>query len=119
MGMRSLVVNIKGEDFIQYAEARGLRNRRILMKYVFRNAILPQVTSLAMQLGFIFSGSLIVEWIFSYPGIGTLFVNAVRINDFNVMQGCTLIIILAVTSAVFIIDLLYPVLDPRISYEER
>lgn len=117
--MRSLIVNIKGEDYVRFAQARGLRKNRILMKYAFRNALLPQVTSLAMSLGSICSGSLIIEWIFSYPGIGSLYVTAISNFDYNVIQGITLLIIFGVMTAILIIDLIYPLIDPRIGYGER
>lgn len=119
MTMRSLIVDIKGEDYVRFAEARGLRKNRILIKYALRNALLPQVTGLAMSLGSLFSGSLIVEWIFSYPGIGTLFITAVEIRDYNVIQGCTLLVIIGVMISVFIVDIIYPIIDPRVQYEER
>jgi len=117
--MRSLMVNIKGEDFVRYAQARGLKKGRIMMNYAFRNALLPQVTGLALSLGSIASGSMIVEWIFSYPGIGSLYVKAIGQNDYNVVQAITLLVIFGVMTGALLIDLLYPILDPRISYEKR
>jgi peptide/nickel transport system permease protein len=119
MGMRTLMINIKGEDFIRYAQARGLTRNRILMRYAFRNTMLPQVTGLAMSIGGIFSGSLIVEWIFSYPGMGKLFVDAIKVPDYNVVQGVTLLTIIGVMTAVLFLDIIYPLIDPRISYAER
>ena len=117
--MRSLMVNIKGEDFVRYAQARGLTKGRIMINYAFRNALLPQVTGLALSLGSIASGSMIIEWIFSYPGIGSLFVKAIGQNDYNVVQAITILVIFGVMTGALIIDLLYPILDPRISYEKR
>ena len=119
VSMRSLIVNIKGEDFVRYAESRGIKKNRIMMKYAFQNALLPQVTGLAISLGSIASGSLIVEWIFSYPGIGSVYVEAISLSDYNVVQGITLLIIFGVMTAVLIIDLIYPIIDPRVRYGER
>ncbi|RLI46581.1 ABC transporter permease, partial [Candidatus Bathyarchaeota archaeon] len=91
----------------------------ILMKYAFRNALLPQVTGLAMSLGFIVNGALLTEIIFNYPGIGTLFIDALNSSDYNIMQGVFLITTLSVLIANLLIDLLYPLLDPRISYRRE
>lgn len=117
--MRSLIISLKGEDYIRFAEARGLKRFRILYKYAFRNAMLPVVTGLAIGLGSIFSGLLITEWIFGYPGLGSIYIDAVGNLDFNVIQGCTLFVIIGVSVANFIMDLLYPLVDPRITYEKR
>jgi peptide/nickel transport system permease protein len=120
--MRTLMVNIKGEDFMKFAEARGLTKNGILMKYAFRNCILPQVTGLSVSIGSIFSGSLIVEWVFSYPGIGRFFVQAALFfptPDYNVIQGIALLTIFGTATAVLILDLIYPLLDPRISFAKK
>lgn len=102
-----------------FAEAKGLKKNAILMKYAFRNALLPQVTGLALSLGYTVSGSLLVEAIFGYPGVGSLYVTAIGLNDYNLIQGMTLIIIFSVLTANLLIDLLYPLIDPRIRYEKR
>jgi peptide/nickel transport system permease protein len=114
MGMRSLVSNIVTEDYVVYAELGGVRPRRILAGYVMRNAIVPQVTGLAMSLGAIFNGAIITEAVFGYPGIGTLLVDAVHAGDYSLVLGITSVSILAVSVAVLAIDLLYPLLDPRV-----
>jgi len=118
IGMRALVVNILGEDYITFAEAKGLKGRTILTKYIFRNALLPQITGLALSLGFIVNGALLTEQIFAYPGMGTLFVKAFAFRDFNVMQGIFLLTTIGVLGACFILDIIYPIVDPRIRYGE-
>jgi peptide/nickel transport system permease protein len=114
LSMRSLITSLKGEDFILNAEAKGLKERRILWGYAFRNALLPQATGLAISLGNIVGGALVTEVIFAYPGIGWLIFNSIKNLDYPVIQGSVLLIIIAVASANFIIDLLYPLIDPRI-----
>jgi peptide/nickel transport system permease protein len=116
LSMRSLIVGLKGKDFILMAEAKGLSKSRIMWKYAFRNALLPQVTGLALTLGNIMGGALLTEVIFAYPGLGWLLYNAVTNLDYPVVQGITLIIILAVCTATLILDLIYPLIDPRVSY---
>lgn len=111
---RSLTVSIIGEDYLLLAEAKGLRKVRILLRYILRNTLLPQVTGLAMALGGTVSGFFLIEWIFGYPGVGQLFVTAVQILDYNLIQGITLVSITAVLVANLIIDLIYPLIDPRI-----
>jgi peptide/nickel transport system permease protein len=114
--MRSVTSNIVSEDFVTYAEAQGLPKSKIVLQYVTRNAILPQVTGLALSLGFIFGGALITEQVFSYPGIGTLLYNAVISNDYNVIMGVTVYSIVSIAVAVLVIDLIYPLLDPRVRH---
>jgi peptide/nickel transport system permease protein len=114
MGMRSLVSNIVTEDYVTYAELGGVDRRRILASYVMRNALVPQVTGLAMSLGAIFNGAIITEQVFGYPGIGTLLVGAVHAGDYSLVLGVTAVSIVAVSVAVLLIDLLYPLLDPRV-----
>ncbi|MER3405601.1 MAG: ABC transporter permease, partial [Chloroflexota bacterium] len=88
-------------------------------RYAVRNAILPQVTSLAIALGHVASGALLVEVIFAYPGIGWLLYTAIANSDFALIQGITFILVLSVAIAILILDLLYPWLDPRITYAPR
>ena len=113
MGMRALVSNIVTEDYVTYAELAGVSERRILPFYVMRNALVPQVTGLAMSLGAIFNGAIIVEQVFSYPGLGRLLFGAVYAADYSLVLGVTAISILAVSASVFLIDILYPLFDPR------
>jgi peptide/nickel transport system permease protein len=114
MGMRALVSNIVTEDYVVYAELGGVARRRIMPFYVMRNALVPQVTGLAMSLGAIFNGAIIVEFVFSYPGLGRLLIAAVYAGDYGLVLGVTAISIIAVSAAVFLIDVLYPVFDPRV-----
>ena len=114
MGMRSLVSNIVTEDYVTYAELAGVKPRRILLSYVMRNALTPQVTGLALSLGGIFNGAIIAEVVFGYPGVGTLLVDAVHAGDYSLVLGLTSVSIVAVSLAVLLIDLLYPLLDPRV-----
>lgn len=114
LGMRSLVSNIVTEDHVVYAEIAGVHRRRILGSYVMRNALAPQVTGLAMSLGGIFNGAVITEKVFGYPGVGTLLVDAVYAGDYGLVLGVTTVSILGVSLGVFLIDLLYPLIDPRV-----
>ncbi len=113
--MRSLIITTLGEDYILLAEAKGLKRSVILSKYAFRNALLPQVAALGMALGFILNGSILLEIIFNYPGIGALLFLALGNVDYNLMQGVLLLSVLAVLSANFILEMVYPLIDPRIS----
>jgi len=114
MGMRSLVSNIVTEDYVTYAELAGVSRGKILGAYVMRNALVPQLTGLAMSLGSIFNGAIITEQVFGYPGIGTLLISAVHTGDYSLVIGIASVSIVAVSVAVLIIDLIYPLLDPRV-----
>lgn len=114
MGMRALVSNIVTEDYVVYAEYAGIDRRRILLSYVMRNALAPQVTGLALSLGAIFNGAIITEQVFGYPGIGTLLIDGVHAGDYSLVLGVTTVSIIAVATAVLLIDLLYPLIDPRV-----
>ncbi len=114
MGMRALVSNVVTEDYVTYAELGGVERGRILGAYVMRNALMPQVTGLAMTLGAIFNGAIIVEFVFSYPGLGRLLISAVYAGDYGLVLGVATISIVAVSAAVFVIDVLYPLFDPRV-----
>jgi peptide/nickel transport system permease protein len=117
VGMRSLVSNIVTEDYVVYAELGGVDRRRILRSYIMRNALAPQLTGLALSLGGIFNGAIITEFVFGYPGLGTLLVRGVNSGDYSLVLGIASISIVAVATAVFVIDLLYPLLDPRVKIE--
>ena len=114
LGMRALVSNVVTEDYVTYAEFGGVESRKIVGSYVIRNAMVPQLTALAMVLGGVFSGTIITEEVFSYPGLGTLLIDAVNAGDFTLVLAVTSISIAAVATAIFVIDLLYPLLDPRV-----
>lgn len=119
LSMRSLILSVKGEDYILQAEAKGLSDRRILWGYAFRNALLPQVTGLTLSLSHVVGGALITEVIFAYPGVGWLIYNAIKGLDFPVIQGGVLLIILSVALANFAIDMAYPLIDPRIRHRSE
>jgi peptide/nickel transport system permease protein len=114
LSMRSLIISEKGQDYILWAEAKGLPRRRIFWRYAFRNALLPQTTGLALSLGHIVGGALITEAIFAYPGLGYLIYNSIRGLDFPVIQGSILLLIVSVAIINFALDLAYPLIDPRI-----
>lgn len=116
LGMRSLMVNILGEDYILYAESKGLKPARIFVRYGMRNALLPQITALALALGTVVSGAVLVEAIFNYPGLGGLLFGSILSKDIFVINGIVLVLIVTLAVAVFIIDLIIPVLDPRIRH---
>lgn len=114
--MKLIVQNVNAENFVQYAKMGGVTEDRIVNKYVIRNALLPQITGLALSLGQIFSGALITEIVFSYPGLGTLLFNAIVNGDYNLIMGITVYSIFAITTAILVVDLLYPLFDPRVRY---
>jgi peptide/nickel transport system permease protein len=116
LGMRGMMVTTQGEDYVTFAEAKGLRRATIFLRYCVRNAILPQTTALALALGNILSGAVLVEVIFGYPGVGTILFHAIRENDHFLIQGIVFTVIVALGVATLILDVLYPLLDPRISY---
>ena len=114
LGMRNSMIGVLAEDYIALAEAKGLPQRHVMYKYAARNALLPNVTAFGMALGFVLGGALLTEIVFSYPGMGYLLVQAVRNQDYPLMQGLFLMITLAVLGANLIVDLLYVRLDPRV-----
>jgi peptide/nickel transport system permease protein len=116
LAMRGMVITVLGEDFMAMAESKGLKDRRIFLQYAMRNALLPQLTSLALSLGTVVSGSLLVEVMFRYPGIGTLLFKAVTGFDYFTIYGVVFFIIITIGLATLILDLTYPLLDPRIRY---
>jgi len=118
VSMRSMLVNILESDFLIFGESKGIKERDLMMEYAFKNALLPQVTGLAMSIGFMMGGSLLTEYVFAYPGIGSAFVDGVTGRDYNIVQGVFLFIIISVLGANLVIDLLYPLIDPRIKTEE-
>ena len=116
LGMRAMMVTTQGEDYTIFADAKGLMPFTIFLHYSVRNALLPQATALALVLGHIASGAVLVEVIFGYPGIGTVLYNAIRQSDYFLIQGIVFGVIVSLGLATFILDLIYPLLDPRITY---
>jgi peptide/nickel transport system permease protein len=119
LGMRGMMITVAGEDYLTLAKAKGLRPGRVLFKYEIRNAILPQLTALVLGLGSVVGGTVLVEYLFGYPGMGALLYQAINNSDFTVIQGIVFILILTTVTAVLVLDLIYPLLDPRITYERR
>jgi peptide/nickel transport system permease protein len=113
IGMRSMSIYELGTDYVSYSRGLGIPDNRIT-SYIFRNAMLPQVTGLALALGSMVGGALITEVVFSYPGIGTLLFSAIRQNDYPVIQGITLFITIGVLLANCIVDITYGLIDPRV-----
>jgi peptide/nickel transport system permease protein len=114
--MKLIVQNINAESFVQYAKLGGVTEDRIVNKYIIRNALLPQITGLALSLGQIFSGALITEIVYSYPGLGMLLYNSIIRGDYNLIMGITIFSIVGITTAILIVDLTYPLFDPRVRY---
>lgn len=117
IGMRALVSNIITDDYVVFAELGGVPKGKILRSYIARNAMVPQFTGLAMSLGAIFNGTVITEIVFGYPGIGNLLIEAVHAGDYSLVLGLSALSIVGVAAAVFIIDVLSPLIDPRIKVE--
>jgi peptide/nickel transport system permease protein len=117
LSMRGTMTMVLGEDYLTYARSKGLKETRIFSRYALRNALLPQVTALAIDLGRMISGAILVEIIFNYPGVGLVLFNALRTADYFVIQGVVMFIIISVALATLIVDLVYPILDPRIKYQ--
>jgi len=107
------MIGVLDEDYTLLARAKGLSDRRIMLTYAARNALLPNVTGLGMALGFVVSGSLLTEIVFSYPGQGYLLIQAVRGLDYPLIQGLFLTITVAVLGANLLVDVAYVLLDPR------
>ncbi len=113
LGMRNMTVTTLSEDYVVAAEAKGLSPRRIMIGYAARNAVMPSITGFAISIGFVVSGSVAMEYVFSYPGIGYELLQAVNNEDYALAQGIFLVITLAVLGANLIVDLLYGFIDPR------
>ncbi len=113
LGMRNMTVSTLAEDYITTAEAKGLRPRRIFFTYAVRNAALPSIAGFGISLGFVVAGSIVMEQVFSYPGVGKLLIQSVQNNDYALIQGVFLFITVAVLAANFLMDLIYGFIDPR------
>lgn len=113
IGMREMAIYELGSDYVKYSKTLGIRQRKII-RYVFKNAALPQVTGLATSLGTMIAGALVTEIVFNYPGIGLTMFKALRAQDYPLISACTLLITLTVLIANFLVDIVYGFLDPRI-----
>jgi peptide/nickel transport system permease protein len=114
LSMRGMGVTIQGEDYVNFAEHKGLSGIRIFRDYYLRNAMLPQVTGFALALGTLVTSAIVVEGIFGLPGIGTVLQSAIRSNDFPVIYGIVLFITITVATLMVALEFVYPLLDPRI-----
>lgn len=118
IGMRSMSIYELNADYVKYSRFLGIKDRKIV-GYVFRNAMLPQITGLAMSLGTMMGGALVSEIIFSYPGIGTTMMSAIKGNDYPLLSACTLIITVMVLVANLLVEIIYGVIDPRIKAAQQ
>ena len=116
--MRNVMITTVGEDYVVAAQAKGLSSRRVVFTYAARNAILPQLQGFGLALGFVVSGAIIMEIVFSYPGIGLLLLSAVTSNDYPLMQAIFLVITFAVLFANLIVDFIIVAVDPRARTKE-
>ena len=114
LSMRGMMVTVAGQDYMTFAHARGLSDRRMFFRYGIRNAILPQVTTLGLALGQVVTGAILVEIVFSYPGLGNLLLQAVRGADYFTVYGIVIILVLTISFVTLLLDLVYPLLDPRV-----
>lgn len=118
LGMRGMMVTNQGADFMVQAEAKGLKGGRIFLRYALRNALLPQTTALALSLGQILTGAVLVEVVFHYPGLGNTLYQSIRLSDFFIIRGMIFAVIVSLALATFLIDVAYPLLDPRVKYRK-
>ena len=114
LSMRGMGITIQGEDYVNFAEHKGLTGGRIFRDYYLRNTLLPQVTGLALALGTVVTSAIIVEGLFGLPGLGTVLNNAIRANDFPVIYGIVLFITIAIAVLMAVLEFVYPLLDPRV-----
>ncbi len=118
IGMRGMMINTQGEDFMVQADAKGLKGARVFWRYAVRNALLPQVTGLAISFGTLLTGAVLVEVLFQYPGLGNTLFYAIRVSDFFQITGIVMTIIMSLAFMTMLVDLLYPLIDPRIKYTQ-
>ena len=119
LSMRGMMITTLGEDYMTLGEAKGLKGTRLFLWYAVRNTMLPQVTVLALSMGYVVSGAILVEVVFAYPGMGGILYDAIRLFDYTLLFGIVFLIILAIALATLLMDLMYPKLDPRITYTRR
>ncbi|MBC7809926.1 MAG: ABC transporter permease, partial [Burkholderiales bacterium] len=113
---KALTSTERSSDYVQYAEMAALPKHKILFSYIVRNTMLPQVTDLGLSLGAVFEGAIITEVVFGYPGLGYVLVNAINSADYNVIMGVTLLSVVGIATASLLVDLSYPLFDPRVRY---
>jgi len=116
LSSRTLTLQTLAEDYISYAEVRGLPSNHVLRRYILRNILVPQMTVLGLGLGGIFSGALLTEVVFAYPGVGGMLYNAIYSGDLNTLMAVVFLAMIAVATATYLLDLLYPLIDPRVRY---
>jgi peptide/nickel transport system permease protein len=114
LGMRNVMVSVLSDDYVIMAEAKGLKQARIMFKYAARNALLPGITGFGIALGAILSGQILIETVFSYPGLGFMLIYSVNGRDYPLMQGLFMMITVGILAANFLVDILYTRLDPRV-----
>ena len=114
LAMKGSAVSVLGSEYVRAAESRGLSDQVISRSYVGRNSMLPMITQLALSIGFMFGGSFFIEYYFQYPGIGYYMIQSVNNRDYSLMMGCFLLITVSVVVTNLLVDLLYPLVDPRI-----
>jgi peptide/nickel transport system permease protein len=117
LSMRGMGVTIQGEDYVNFAEHKGLSGKTIFRDYYLRNTLLPQVTGLALALGTVVSSAIVIESQFSLPGLGRVLDAAIRSNDFTVIYGVVLFVTIAVATLMVLMEFIYPLLDPRVRNE--
>jgi peptide/nickel transport system permease protein len=117
LSMRGMGVTVQGEDYVVFAEHKGLGGAAIFRDYYLRNALLPQVTGLALALGTVITSAIVVESMFALPGLGRVLDAAIRANDFFVIYGVVLFVTIAVATLMVLVEFLYPLLDPRVRHE--
>lgn len=116
LSMQALTLTVKKEDYVLFAKMKGLSQNKVMTRYVMKNAMLPQFTQLALRLGSVFNGALIMETIFAYPGLGYRLYMAITTFDLTLMMGIVTVSIFAIATAVLILDIVYPFIDPRIRF---
>ncbi|WP_226781531.1 ABC transporter permease [Oceaniglobus trochenteri] len=114
IGMRGMMVTVQGEDYMVFAKAKGLKPRRVFLRYGVRNAVLPQVTTLALFFGQVVTGAVLVEIVFGYPGMGNLLLESITLFDYPTIYGIVFILIVTIALSMLLVDLIYPLIDPRV-----
>ena len=114
---RAAMLEVLGQDFIRTARAKGLAERRVVVRHALKNALVPIVTVIGVQAGYLLGGAVLTETVFAWPGVGSLMVQGILARDIPLVQGCVLVIALTFVLVNLAVDLLYALLDPRIRYE--